>query len=166
MAGESTGEPDEETDVAVLAACVETDFEYPPFMGPAFDPETGALVEPLPEGHVVATTAGWSQLNEASQQLLSDHSERSIEDLFTRDGLLGATFGGSGSCGAARTLTIWRDEASLMAFVAGPVHMTAIREALHATRAWETTHWTGSAGAEAPSWDDARARLAAVRASR
>jgi len=163
----STGEvADEETDLAVLAACDENDLNTPPFMGPAFDPETGALLEPLPEGHIVATTAGWSRADEAARQLLGDHSNLVIVDLMTHEGLLGATFGESEGCGSARTLTIWRDEASLVKFAAGPVHVTAIREALDATRAWETTHWTGVAGAEAPTWDEARARLAAVRVSR
>jgi len=160
---DSTGATVDEADPATLADCNEADFEAPFFMGPAFDPTSGVLLEPLPDGHIIATTAGWSKLDQASGELLGEHSNFVIMDIFQHEGLLGATFGLSETCGAARTLSIWRDEAALMGFVTGTVHATAISEAISSTRAWETTHWTDAAAADVPTWDDARARLASVR---
>lgn len=151
-------------DPAVLADCDESDFQAPPFMGAGFDPETGLLLEPLPATFLVATTVGWSKADGDHPQVVQDYSTRVIEEeLFVHEGLIGATFGLSESCGSARTLTLWRDEASLTEFVTSPIHSEAMQVALPSTRAWETTHWTESGASEPPGWDDARSALEAAR---
>jgi len=147
-------------DVDMLAACDEADLDATPFMGPAFDPETGALVEPLPAGHIVATTVGWPKPAQADFDAVSEASNRVItEQLFTQDGMLGGSFGLSAQCNSARTLTIWRDEDALMAFVFSGVHFEMASTKLIHTQAWETTHWTGAATSEPPTWERARLQL-------
>jgi hypothetical protein len=151
-------------DVDMLAACDESDLDAVPFSGPAFDPETGALIEPLPAGHIVATTVGWPKLDPADVDAVMEASNRVItEQLFTSDGMLGGSFGLSARCNSARTLTIWRDEDALNAFVFSGVHIEMATTKLIHTQAWETTHWTGAAATEPPSWDAARQQLADAR---
>lgn len=174
VADESTGIGDESTgaadgsssggpvDVGELADCAEDDIMILPWAGPAFDQATGELIAPLPLPHVVATTAGWPK--DDGWDLLQMQTNVVIADVFAREGLLGASFGISMACGSARTITLWQDEASMMAFVVGEAHSTAIATALPATRAWETTHWSEATDDQPPTWDRARAELDAVRA--
>lgn len=149
-------DPPAEPTVAELAACDESDAEFVPFMGPAFD-ENGELIAPLPVPHVVATTVGW-HIPEKSE-LLGEETQPPMMDVFTHDGLLGAAFNWSDRCGSARTITLWKDDASRRKFVYGQVHSTAIMRALKYTRGWETTHWTETVSTRPPTWDDVRARL-------
>jgi len=148
-------------DVGMLAACPEDDLQVQEFMGPAFDPETGELVAPLPLPHVVATTVGWPEAD--GGEILGTHTNNVIGDVFQREGLLGASFGMSETCGSARTITLWADEASMMQFVMGDVHVAAIQNALSYTKAWETTHWSETADDQPPSWERAREQLDEVR---
>jgi hypothetical protein len=157
--GSSSGGP---VDVGELAACPEDDIMILPWAGPAFDQATGELVAPLPLPHIVATTAGWPKAD--GWELLNMQSNVVIGDVFAREGLLGATFGISMACGSARTITLWQDEASMMAFVVGEAHSTAIATALPSTRAWETTTWSEATDDQPPTWDRVRDELDAVRA--
>lgn len=148
-------------DVDMLAACPEDDLGVEPWRGAAFDPETGELVAPLPVPHIVATTVGWPKSEDFD--MLEGYTTSVVGDVFQRPGLLGATFGFSQSCGSARTLTLWADEASMMEFVVGDAHSDAIANALGFTKAWETTHWSETADDQPPTWDRARDELDAVR---
>lgn len=160
-AGSSTSDGD--VDPADLAACPETDLNATPFMGAAFD-ANGELLEPLPVPHIVATTVGWAKLDPADEQAVNEASNRVITEQFvTADGVLGGTFALSEACGSARTMTIWRDEDALRAFVFSGVHVEVMGTHLVHTRAWETTHWTESTDAGAPTWERARSQLDAAR---
>lgn len=143
--------------VAELAGCDEVDMDPVFFMGPAFDPETGALIAPLPQPHLVATTVGWHTPDQLGP--LNEQTTPVIMDVFAHEGLLGAAFGISDACGSARTLTLWRDEAARMKFVFGTVHANAIKNGLQHTIGWETTHWTPTADAALPDWTTARQHL-------
>lgn len=142
-----------------LSECEELDFQAVPMMGPAFDPETGALLAPLEPPFVVATTVGWAKDDPMSQQILGEHSNAVVEDVFGYEGLLGASFGGSEACGNARTLTLWTDTRSLAAFVFGRVHAAAIGAGAMEVKAWATTHWTETEATEPPSWEQAAQRI-------
>jgi hypothetical protein len=165
-----TGEPSEPSDPdpssvpdpATLDDCEEIDLDVFPWTGALFDPATGEQAGPLPETYLVATTAGWTGETEQDVEILAEYSQLVMEDLFTREGLLGATLGTSETCSVGRTLSMWRDEESLVAFVTGEAHTEAINVALPHTRAWETTHWTETSEA-LPDWDLARAKLEAAR---
>lgn len=142
-----------------LVQCEETDFAASPFVGPAFDPDTGELLSPLQPPYVVAATLGWPKPEPAAYEALGSHSDASINDVLTREGLLGASFGSSEACGSARTLTVWTDEASLLEFVFGDVHRAAIAAVPGSMQAWATTHWTETESTIAPTWAVAQARL-------
>lgn len=155
----STGDP--APTIAELAGCDEHDLSPIFFMGPAFDPETGALLEPLPRPYIVATTAGWATPEQLGP--LQEHTMPVIMDVFGHEGLLGASFALSDACGSARTLTLWRDEAARMKFVIGTVHSAAIMNGLQHTSGWETTHWTETVSDQPPTWEQAKQRLAQLR---
>jgi hypothetical protein len=151
----TTGEP--APTVAELASCDEVDLSPEFFIGPAFDPETGALLAPLPLPHIVATTAGWHAPEQ--REALDGQTTPVIMDVFTHEGLLGASFGLSEACGSARTLTLWRDEAARMKFVYGAVHSNAIKNGLQHMRGSETMHWTEATSDQPPTWAQVKQRL-------
>ncbi|MEM6995140.1 MAG: hypothetical protein AAF721_31800 [Myxococcota bacterium] len=158
-AADSTGAP---VDPFVeLSACDETDFEPTPFIGPAFDPETGTLLEPLEPPFVVASTVGWARPEPEHLDALGMHSGLVSEDVFAHEGLLGASFGGSEVCGSARTITLWRDEAAMMGFVFGEAHAAAMTIVPASVRAWGATHWTETTATEPPTWETAASRIIA-----
>lgn len=166
--GESTGAGSSSTGdraptIAELADCDEVDIQTIPFQGPAFDPETGALLEPLPIPHIVATTSGWHGPDLEQAKLLNEQTKPVVMDVFGHEGLLGASFGYSAACSNARTLSLWRDEASLMKFVFGAAHSNGIKNGLQYAIGWENTHWTETTRDQPPTWEQARARLDARR---
>ncbi|WAS99333.1 hypothetical protein [Nannocystis punicea] len=152
--------PQDEPTIAELAACDESDLDPTPFMGPAFD-DSGDLIAPLPQPHVVATTVGWH--TPENTDALSAETQPPMMDLFTHDGFLGARFATSERCGSARTISLWRDDAARMKFVFGTVHSKAIKNGLKFTQGWETTNWSETASDQPPTWDDVRRRLNEIR---
>lgn len=162
--GASEGEPtsgSEPPGIAELAACDESDLQPIGWMGPAFDPETGKLLAPLEAPYIVATTVGWH--TPENSEALESHTTPVAMDIFNHAGLIAVNLALSPRCGSARTLSVWRDEASLMMFVLGKVHSAAISGGLKYTLGWETTHWTETAADAPPSWELARQRLAEAR---
>ncbi len=160
----STDEPSEDEVIERLAGCPETDFGASPFAGPAFDPDTGVLLEPLPTPHVVATTVGWPVPDAPGLEEFGTRIEEITMNIFTRDGFLGVSLGGSDVCGSARTLSIWRDEAALMEFVYTPPHGDSfglVRPDL--IQGWETMHWVETESSAPPSWVAAKAHLTEER---
>lgn len=160
----TTGTPEDPFEE--LIQCDDSDFAASPFMGPAFDPETGELLAPLEPPYVVATTLGWPKPDPAAYEALGEHSDKATTDVLTREGLLGASFGGSQACGSAATLSIWVDEASLRAFVFGEVHRAAMGVVPTAMQAWATTRWTETSATTPPTWEQARAKLLEAREAR
>jgi hypothetical protein len=152
--------PPAEPTLAELAACDESVAQFTPFMGPAFD-DDGQLLAPLPVPHIVATTAGW-HIPEHRDALTAE-TQPPMMDVFAHEGLLGAAFIWSDRCGSARTISLWRDDASRRRFVHGQAHSAAITRGLKYTRGWETTNWIETVATEPPTWDLVRARLDEVR---
>ncbi|MBV1858612.1 MAG: DUF3291 domain-containing protein [Nannocystaceae bacterium] len=142
-----------------LSGCEETDFEPTPFLGSAFDPETGELLAPLEPPYVVAATAGWVTDKPEDAEALGMQSQIVSEDIFSHDGLIGVAFGGSDLCGSARTLSIWEDEKSMWAFVFASAHGEAMKLVPARVAAWGTTHWTESESVEPPTFEDAHQRI-------
>lgn len=143
--------PTLEDRVAKLADCSPTDLEILlPWTGPAFDPMTGALLEPLPEGHVEAIVNGWRIRTDAAEALRVEQSMMVLGDLFTRDGFLGFEGFESDACDLSASHSLWRDEASMMAFVTGQAHATAISRSSEMHHVAAGAHWSGSMRAMAP----------------
>lgn len=67
-----------------------------------------------------------------------------LEDLSTREGLAALSLGLSLECNTARTLSIWRDDVSMLEFVAGPAHRAAVAAGSQLNRGGSVVmHWTG-----------------------
>jgi hypothetical protein len=67
-----------------------------------------------------------------------------FEDLSTRKGLAALSLGLSVECNTARTLSIWRDDVSMLAFVADSAHSAAVAASSQLSRGGSVVmHWTG-----------------------
>ena len=146
-----------------LSECDEADFVALPWTGSAFDSESGELIEPLRPPYVIASTVGWAKTDPEAIEMLGDSTGRIIDDALAREGLLGGTFGSSRSCGAARTLTIWRDEESMLEFVWSGLHLEAISLAEATMQSFGHVHWTETESTVAPTWTLANARILETR---
>ena len=164
--GGEAPEPTLEERLDGIADCVPGDLEVLlPWTGPAFDPDTHELLAPLPDGYVEAAVTGWRLRSEEADQLRVEHGQIVAADVFTREGLLGFQGVQSDECDIAMSHTLWKDEASMFAFVAGKPHATAMSLAAKMHRASAGAHWTGAARADAPTWQEGVDRLVAeVRA--
>lgn len=142
--------------IEVLADCTPTDAQvFSPWMGPAFDPATGALLEPLPAGHVEAVVNGWLDRGEEATALRVEHATIVVSDLFTREGFLGFQAVESIECDFSFSHSLWRDEASMYAFVTGPAHAKAMSLSSRMHHDSAGAHWIGDARSEPPTWEDA-----------
>lgn len=130
------------TDLAVLV----------PWSGPGFDPTTGALRQPLPTGHIEAFVNGWRKYDAEAVALRLLHGERVGTDVFAREGLIGFEGVESDECDLSMSHSLWRDEASLIAFVTGSAHAAAMIEARKMHNVVVGAHWTGEPRATAPTW--------------
>ncbi|OJH37926.1 antibiotic biosynthesis monooxygenase [Cystobacter ferrugineus] len=81
------------------------------------------------------------------------------ETLATQPGLLAIQFGGSESCNTKRTLTVWKDEASMYQFVASPPHRRAMLKVGVMSRGGGiVTSWAGDE--RGATWSEAIEHLA------
>lgn len=145
--------PTLEERVAVLGDCSPDDLEILlPWTGPAFDPMTGTLLEPLPEGHVEAVVNGWRIETDDAEALRVEQSMLVLGDLFARDGFLGFEGVQSDACDISASHSLWRDEAAMMAFVTGQAHATAMSRASEMHHVAAGAHWSGPMRTAAPDW--------------
>lgn len=133
------------------ADCEEADFQGDILRGPGF--VDGAYAGPT-DGPLVATSTvlylrDAPGAGERFQALMGDISASLAET----DGLLGVALGGSPTCGAYRTLALWRDTEAMIAFVGSDAHLAAVRATPEvADRGTRTVHWTFDPAGEALSW--------------
>jgi heme-degrading monooxygenase HmoA len=81
----------------------------------------------------------------------------------TADGAIGAALLAQPAKKVFWTLSAWEDEAALRRFVAHPVHRAVMQRYRGKLRHTTFTTWTVPAGTPLPpSWDDARAHVAAA----
>ncbi|MET9499269.1 DUF3291 domain-containing protein [Streptomyces sp. NPDC006552] len=134
-----------------------------PWTGPAIDPETGALREPLPDSYLVATSVGWPK--PGNEEIGGELNAAILTELWQRDGLLAATLAISQqSWNAARNLVLWRDKEALDGFLYSEAHLAAARRTKGLMFDWEGTNWTGTSTTELPTFAESRDRLDAARA--
>lgn len=157
-AADSTG--DDSTGVAADPyACVDADFTVDlPLAGPGWDPEAG-LVDPQAQ-YVVSTT----QALPFPDQLEAFGALAGAAGMAAAmtPGFVAASFATEPNCGFARTITVWRDEASMYAFVTGDAHAAAMAASDEVLASGRTTHFTISAEQMPYEWDAALAEIAAV----
>lgn len=140
------------------AACEETDFAGSPLQGPGF--ADGVYIGPTDAPVVASSTVLFINERPDSlarfQTLLID-----IEaTLMASDGILGVAFGGSVRCGSNRTMTVWRDQASMMRFVVSDAHLAAIEATPEiAGPGTKTVHWMADPASDAMDWAEGLTRL-------
>jgi hypothetical protein len=131
------------------------DFQAAPLAG--VNVQKGSLI---PGDYLISST--YLQLRGESdrQQRFDELMGPIMADLEAREGLVAISLGGSASCGAARTLAVWRDEMAMFGFVTGEAHGQAIASVGEVSRGGSiVTHWSGAAGDA--TWQSAAEHLAA-----
>lgn len=130
-----------------------------PWMGPAFDPETGEQLEDLPEGYVVAAVQGWRKYDDENSAIRLMQGMAVMADLLPREDLLGVSVVESVECDISTSISMWKSEAAMYDFVLAPAHAEAMGMSSETLFGCEGAHWPGESTAEPPSWDEVKARL-------
>lgn len=157
-----TSEPAPEPEEACTRGKLETDLVFAPLAGPGVDPATGTLVPPPAAGYVVSSTYLALLPEPAAQAQFQGLVNAIVGELQQQPGLVAFQLASSMSCGTARTVTVWRDEPAMFAFVAGPAHgnaRAAVREVSRGGSA--VTSWE-AVGLEQTTWQYAAEQLAAT----
>jgi len=131
----------------------------PRWIGPAADPQTGALaLDPNTSYHVSATYLPLLP-SEAAMAEFSGLQPALAETLAGHGGVLALQLLFSPSCNVARTFTVWRDEDAMVEFVVSPAHLQAMAALARMSRGGSTTvSWTASPG-DAISTEEGLRRL-------
>jgi heme-degrading monooxygenase HmoA len=138
-----------------LAACTPTDLVVlAPWIGPGFDENSGALLAPLPAGHIEAVAQGWRKYDPEATALRADNGKRVLEDALGRPGLIGFESVESEACDISISHTLWRDEQSMLAFVTSTAHATAMANASKMHHAFAGAHWPGPSRSAPPTWKE------------
>jgi heme-degrading monooxygenase HmoA len=100
-----------------------------PFRGPGFDRKRGVT---LPDAGNTVTVGITHAILAGDRSTFDDSTRKTIDSLPTNDGFIGFSVRSRVFGNEVWTMTAWRDEASLDAFVASPVHRAAMRSGLSA----------------------------------
>ena len=125
-------------DTTCRRGTIEVDLDQrAPFAGP------GVVDGALPPGqYVIAATYLQGKPTEQAMSLFQALVDPITRELPTTPGLIGARFGNSSTCLTSRTVSVWKDEASMYRFVASPSHAAAMAKTSELSRgASSTTHW-------------------------
>ncbi|HWB75577.1 MAG TPA: hypothetical protein VG755_11500 [Nannocystaceae bacterium] len=164
-AGDSSSAADESSssggspDIDALFECEDMIMDARPLAGPGYDPAMG-LMEPLQDTYIVSTTQILPKPEEQARffELVGEVTM----DLDQRDGMIAYALGFEPNCGFARTITVWRDAAAMVAFASGDVHTNAASQAFDVGVAGRVTHFAVSADEMPVTWDVAAAHLAEI----
>lgn len=146
-------------DLDALYDCVDPGLvEARPLSGPGFDPETG-LVDPQ-DTYLVSTTQilPLPERNEEFLALVAGIGDQ----LETQPGLVAYALAIEPTCGFARTLSVWRDETSMLAFVGSGAHADAMTQTFDIGVTGRVTHFVATADQMPISWELAIASIATV----
>ncbi|MFO0632702.1 MAG: antibiotic biosynthesis monooxygenase [Nannocystaceae bacterium] len=157
--GASSGADATTADLDALYDCVDPGLvEARPLSGPGFDPATG-LVD-AQDSYVVSTT-----------QILPipEHNDRFLalvaavgDQLESQPGLVAYALAVEPTCGFARTMSVWRDETSMLAFVGSGAHADAMTQTFEVGVTGRVTHFVATAEQMPISWELAIASIAEV----
>ena len=129
----------------------------PYWFGSSVDRATGK--PNVPPGAPVATTYLQLRADANAQQKFGELSASVAATLMTPDGPLAAMLSFSPGCGIARTISVWKDEPSLMRFVTSDAHGKAVAAVSQVSRGGSiTTHWVAD-GTTPLGWETAAAKL-------
>jgi len=155
---DNLGATDQTTEAAAstqASACergtLEPDFAAAPLAGSAVD------AEGLRAGQYIVSST-YLQLKPDARETFSGLVQPVLEDLETRDGLLALSLGQSEACDVLRTLSVWRDDAAMVAFVTSAAHTAAMSRVADLSRGGSAvTHWL--ADEDGATWEVAARQL-------
>jgi len=129
-----------------------------PFQGPGYDGRDSAAAEG-PDKLIVAVTNGVLNGDSDARSRFWDHVAKVERSLSERQGFVGHSKRKEIFGNEVWTLTVWRDESSLNAFVQSDTHQTAIREAFGAFETARFARFEISRREMPVTWDRALAAL-------
>ncbi len=110
--------------------------------GPGVDAATGKLAAGT---YLFSSTYLRLSTDAAGQQTFQSAFKAISDSLATTPGLVAFQFATSDECLTARTLSVWKDDASMYGFVGGAAHSSAISEMSKLSRGGGVvTHWSGT----------------------
>lgn len=157
--GASSGADATTADLDALYDCVDPGLvEARPLSGPGFDPATG-LVD-AQDSYVVSTTQilPIPEHNDRFLALVADVGDQ----LESQPGLVAYALAVEPTCGFARTMSVWRDETSMLAFVGSGAHADAMTQTFEVGVTGRVTHFVATAEQMPISWELAIASIAEV----
>ncbi|AKT38618.1 hypothetical protein [Chondromyces crocatus] len=160
--GKTTGgQPEPEPDLtgAAIFPCDDSDMIFPgAFAGPGYDPTNGGFTEPPQERYIASSTLVSIPADQMNRffGLMTPLTNQ----LADQPGLIGYQLALSQSCGYGRTISVWKDEESMMAFVVTDAHIAAMSEANTVTSAGLVTSWELGADQIPVPWETVKAQTA------
>lgn len=154
--------PKDEITGADVFTCADDDLaSFNAFGGPGYNASQGGLLQPPQDRYIASTTLISPKPDEASQARFFELMAPIFQLLATHDGLIGFQVASSDACGYDRTMSVWRDEEAMMAFVMSDAHVAAMGEAATISTAAVVTHWEIGPDQVPFSWDLAREKAGA-----
>lgn len=122
-----------------------------PFRGPGASPGSASAVTGGEAEVVVALTH--AKVDWFKRGAFDDYTQRVVNTIEQNDGLIGFSVRRQLFGVEVWTMTVWRDEASLEAFVASPMHREAIRKGMPAVVEAQFHRMRWPISDLPPSWD-------------
>jgi heme-degrading monooxygenase HmoA len=143
--------------------CSDGDLTAQPFSGPGYDAEAGAILAPVQETYLASSTLIAVKADEASMKSFLQITAPMIGQLPEQDGLVGFTVGLSSKCRYGRTITVWKTEEAMMAFVGSDAHLAAMAQGPSVSEGGVVTSWEATAAEVPVTWEVARQKVSAAK---
>jgi hypothetical protein len=141
--------------LVVVVGCQTPEAEEGVFEGPGFDPSTG-LIEPVDGPLLVALTELHVRNAPGPGRRFGEHAQAIGEHLYGSQppipGFIGGSFRNVGQL-QNWTMTVWRDEASMLAFVVSEPHVLAMGDTAEVSVRARSTHLEISPDELPYEWD-------------
>lgn len=131
-----------------------------PFRGPGYDRDVGVTLPGVGETVIVGVTH--AKIEGPERPTFREHTRRVLDSLPSHDGFVGHAARTMIFGNEVWTMTVWRDEAALDAFVAARMHSTARRAGLPAVTSAQFLRFELPTRDVPPTWDSVLERLKEV----
>lgn len=152
-----TEQPPEHTEQPL---CEESDFGATGWLGPAV--EDGALRLDPDATYRVSTTVLYLKPGQTAFETFNQKVGAILGEMANMDGLMAWHLGSSATCGAQRTITVWRDADAMYRFVGSPAHVDAMGATRDLSDDARVLSWESTGADVALDWDSYRQRLHAA----
>lgn len=133
-----------------------------PFRGDGYSSRRGVTLDGVGDTVTVGLTN--ATLDGSRRRAFDDYTQRVVASLPGTPGYIGHSIRTRVLGNEVWTMTVWKDEASLDAFVRSPTHREAIRLGMPAVASAKFHRYTIPVGEVPPSWSDVMAVLEKVEA--